>query len=98
MARVWGAEIFGVFAYPLAVATVAIMVLDYGFGLQVVKSIGGRHDRAPDVMQRALAGKWVLSIVVTVGALVAILWLADGTSRLGLAWLFLLYSLVGLFV
>ena len=38
MARVWGAEIFGVFAYPLAVATVAIMVLDYGFGLQVVKS------------------------------------------------------------
>jgi len=97
MARVWGAEIFGVFAYPLAVATVAIMVLDYGFGLQVVKSIGGRHDRARDVMQRALAGKWVLSIVVTVGALVATPWLADGTSTLALTWLLLLSSLVGSF-
>ena len=94
MARVWGADVFGVFAYPLAIATVAVMVVDYGFGLQVVRSIGTRPDAVEQVMLRSVAAKCLLSLLVAGGALVATPWLADDRGTLALTWLLLVSSLL----
>ena len=97
MARVWGAQLFGVFVYPFTIATIAVMVADYGFGLQVVKSVGARPGEVKDVMRRALAAKWLLSLFVVAAALVATPWLLDGASTAGLTWLLLISSLLGSF-
>src|SRR5919198_6566841 len=74
LARAWGAQVFGVFAYPFTIASVAVMVVDYGFGLQVVRSVGMRPEAVRDVMRRALAAKGLLSLLVVMGALVATPW------------------------
>ncbi len=97
MARVWGAQLFGVFAYPLTIATVAVMIADYGFGLQVVKTVGVRPDGVHEVMRRALAAKCLLSLVVSAAALIATPWLVDGTGTLALTWLLLVSSVLGSF-
>src|SRR5438067_135622 len=97
MARAWGAQVFGVFAYPLAIATIAVMVTDYGFALQVVRGIAGRPADVASVMRRALAAKWMLALAVAVAALIATPWLVGPDASLLLTWLLLLSSFLSSF-
>src|SRR5882762_7193855 len=97
MARVWGAETFGVFIYPFTVTSLAVMLVDYGFSLQLVRDIG----KAPGDVQAALHGKLgakvLLAVLLLLGALALTPTLiSDGYTR-SLTWLLLVAAILNSF-
>src|SRR5438876_5069504 len=97
MARVWGAQTFGVFIYPFTVTALAVMLVDYGFSLQLVRDIG----KAPWDVQAALHGKLgakvLLAILLVLGALAFTPKLMGGGSTRSLTWLLLLAAILNSF-
>src|SRR5690242_1513366 len=87
LARVWGPTEFGVFIYPMTLATLVTMLVDYGFGLQVVRDISRDSSRVEAVMSRALGSKLVLTAALTVMMLTAPLWLSLPRGVYGVFWL-----------
>lgn len=64
LARMWGARTFGLFVFPLTVANLAAMIVDYGYNLQLVRDIGRRPDGLVEAVRQGLSVKYALSVVV----------------------------------
>ncbi len=62
LARVWGPHTFGVFMYAFTVATLLSMIVDYGFGLQLVRDIGRNARGVNELVHRALGAKLSLTV------------------------------------
>ena len=71
MARVWGAQEFGVFLYPYTIASLVAMIVDYGYSLQLVRDVGAEPHRVEEIVSRALRVKVVLAAAVLLGVAVA---------------------------
>lgn len=60
LARRLGPEGFGVFAYGLALASLAIVLLNFGLSTAVLRRFGAEPERAIDALSEALTGKLLL--------------------------------------
>ncbi len=70
MAHAWGAETFGVFMFPFAIATVLVKLLDYGFGLQTVRDLVLSPGAARAIMDRTTGAKVALGFVTLLLAMI----------------------------
>src|SRR6266513_586501 len=89
LARVWGPREFGEFMYPFTVATLLVMIVDYGFGLQLVRDVGRSPHRVQDLVHSATGTKLLLTVGTVVLLGVAGRRLAPDTSQQWLLWLLL---------
>lgn len=64
LARAWGPDRFGVFMFAFTVASIAVMLVDYGFGLQTVRDVSRRPARAGKVIARSTVAKLVLAVIL----------------------------------
>ena len=60
LARRLGPDGFGVFAYGLAVASLAVMILNFGLSTAVLRRFGAEPERSLDALAEALTGKLLL--------------------------------------
>ena len=62
MARFWGPETFGIFMYPYVLAGIIVILIDYGFNLQLVRDVGRNRQDAHRLTCQALIVKpcWFL--------------------------------------
>lgn len=60
LARRLGPDGFGVFAYGLAVASLAVMPLNFGLSTAVLRRFGAEPERSLDALAEALTGKLLL--------------------------------------
>ena len=68
LARFWGPKIFSVFMYPFTVAAIIVIIVDYGFNLQLVRDVGKNTQDLHRLTCQALTIKTLLtSIVVVLG-------------------------------
>lgn len=70
LARKLGPEIFGQLAYWLAFSSLLALLVNYGFGLQLLREIGRDPNSAAKVYRATLAAKIVLSLLIIVVGLV----------------------------
>jgi O-antigen/teichoic acid export membrane protein len=80
MARLLGPSNFGVLMLWLSVATLVSLVANYGFTPYVLREIGADSSSAATVMCGVLTAKVLLTVVVVVGSMIALPFIAD-TSR-----------------
>ncbi len=80
LARFWGPETFGVFMYPFTLAGLVVILVDYGFNLQLVRDIGKNVEDVHRLTCRAIAIKsFLASIIIIVGIpLIIFLEVLDG--------------------
>lgn len=97
LARMWGAEKFGTFVYPLVISTLVVIVVDYGFGLQVLRDVGKTAERVKEIIWGALCLKVALSAVVLLLALVLTVWMPCTHGFRILLWLLLPAAVLGSF-
>lgn len=71
LARQLGPEGFGVFAYGLALASLAVVVLNFGLGTAILRRFGAEPDHKAEAMAQALTGKLLLLLPLFVLALAA---------------------------
>lgn len=72
LARIWGAGTFGAFMFPYVATTLIAMVVDYGFGLQLVRDIGRAPDRLKEIVAQAALAKVALVVPLIIGCGIAI--------------------------
>jgi len=71
LARFWGAETFGKFMYPFTLAGLTVILVDYGFNLQVVRDIGKDPGHVHYITCKALTIKLYLTIgMLLVGGII----------------------------
>ena len=97
MARVWGAATFGVFIYPFTVTSLAVMLVDYGFTLQLVRDIGKAPKDVQAVLHGKLGAKVLLTVLLVLGALAFTPNLMSGGYARSLTWLLLLAAILNSF-
>lgn len=64
LARIWGAHTFGTFMFPYVLSTFAVISIDYGFGLQLVKDIAKSREKTANIVAEAFGAKILLSVLV----------------------------------
>ena len=70
MARMWGPEKFGNFMYWFTVTSLVGLVVDYGFGQQLMREIGHSKEKTRSIVDGVMAAKALLTVgVVLVCAL-----------------------------
>ena len=69
MARIWGAETFGVFMYPFTLAGLIAILINYGFNLQIVRDVGKNPQNAHKITCLGLTVKIILTSLVVVLAM-----------------------------
>lgn len=72
LARVWGPETFGIFMYPFTLAALVVIIVDYGFNLQVVRDVGEEPTRVHEIISHALIIKFFLALLVIAAAVLLI--------------------------
>jgi O-antigen/teichoic acid export membrane protein len=97
LARSWGAEAFGAFMYAFTIASLAVMLVDYGFAIQTIKDISRHPARIRAVTARSLAGKVVLSVMLAAAFTVALVVLSPGHTLRWSATLLLAAAVVNSF-
>ncbi len=70
LARVYGPEEFGRFFYNFTLASMFLLVLEYGFGPQLRREIGRAPLAAPQIMGRVFIAKLLLAALVLLMVLV----------------------------
>lgn len=73
LARCWGPDTFGFFMYPFVLAGMVIILIDYGFNLQLVRDVGHSPEDVHELTCRALALKTILTALVAVFGVLALL-------------------------
>ncbi|MBY0235021.1 MAG: oligosaccharide flippase family protein [Burkholderiaceae bacterium] len=76
IARFIGAEQFGLLSYWMAIAGLMALPVNYGFGMQLLREVGGNREIAPIVMTETVVAKFALSALVFLVAGIACLVLA----------------------
>jgi len=64
LARVWDVRSFGAFMYSFTVSTLIGLLIDYGFGLQLLRDIGHEPSRTREIVSNALRAKLILLVPV----------------------------------
>jgi len=83
LARFWGAETFGKFMYPFTLAGLAVILVDYGFNLQVVRDIGKDPGHVHYITCKALTIKLYLTIgMIFLGGIIFLTFPLLGEYRL----------------
>jgi O-antigen/teichoic acid export membrane protein len=75
LARWLGPQSFGAFTYALALATLAVVPVNFGLSTYVLRSFGAEPERKREFMSVALAAKCLLAAGVLVVSAVALAWL-----------------------
>ena len=70
LARVYGPEEFGRFFYNFTLASMFLLVLEYGFGPQLLREIGRAPLAAPQIMGQVFIAKLLLTALVLLMVLV----------------------------
>ncbi len=87
LARVWGPSSFGRFMYPFTIATLIVMLVDYGFGLQLVRDVGRSPAQVVEIVRRAGATKLLLTVVAITVTAVTQHWVSETPSDQMLLWI-----------
>lgn len=66
LARELGPANFGLLAYWLAFASLLALIVNYGFGLQLLRELGRNRDAASTVIGATVSAKLVLTVIVVV--------------------------------
>jgi len=66
LARVWGPEPFGIFMYPFTLAAIIVILVDYGFNLQLVRDVGRNVQDAHRLTCQAVSIKTFLTAIVAI--------------------------------
>ncbi len=64
MARIWGPEKFGSFMYLFTVTSLIGLIVDYGFGQQLMRDIGYDQTKTRHIMSGVLTAKVILTACV----------------------------------
>ncbi|MFG6443434.1 lipopolysaccharide biosynthesis protein [Roseateles sp. LKC17W] len=88
LARALGPEGFGTFAYALALASMAIVLLNFGLGTAVLRQFGANPGGKPQALAEALTAKLLLLAPLLLASLLGV-WLMPGSARLVFAALLL---------
>lgn len=73
LARFWGPETFGVFMYPFTLAGIIIILVDYGYNLQLVRDVGKNIKDVHRLTCEAVTTKTILTIILFVIGLPSIM-------------------------
>ena len=85
MARIQGPDLFGRFAYWLAVATLVAVPVNFGLSTYLLREIGVQRERFHALMSAALTLKLIVVAVVMIGACMALPWLDPEADLLFIA-------------
>jgi len=66
LARVWGPEQFGIFMYTFTMAGIIVILIDYGFNLQLVKDVAKNNHDVHRLTCQALSIKTFLTTAVLI--------------------------------
>lgn len=80
LARLWGPQTFGTFAFVFSVCALLMLVVDFGFSLYLMREVAATPARAGALLAQSLRAKLVLCLPLLVLAGVA--WLAVGSATL----------------
>jgi O-antigen/teichoic acid export membrane protein len=72
LARLLGPEDFGRLMYGFTVATIAVLVIEYGFAQQLLRDIGKAPEQVKVIMGRVFLAKILLTLLVSGGVLGAL--------------------------
>lgn len=97
LARVWGADSFGTFMYPYILTTLATIVIDYGFGLQLVRDISRSRNETIYLVSKAFLAKLLLTFVVFGISWLVILFVQTDFTFTCLYWVLLISSALNSF-
>lgn len=89
MARTWGPEKFGSFMYAFTVTSLIGLVVDYGFGQQLMREIGHNRNNTRESMAGVLAAKLMLTGGVAVLCAIAFMTPWVQFQSAGLFWILL---------
>ncbi|WP_018985171.1 oligosaccharide flippase family protein [Methylophilus methylotrophus] len=89
MARLLGPHDFGLIAYSFTLATLLVLIVDYGFPQQILREIGTTPDKASQIVGEVLGTKILLSLFVL---LISIIYLSFFTREFAFVFGFLLLS------
>jgi O-antigen/teichoic acid export membrane protein len=64
LARVWGVNQFGTFMFSYTLSNLLVIILDYGYSLNLVKIIANKRKKVRDYTRAALYSKNILFILV----------------------------------
>ena len=92
LARVWGPDVFGSFMYPFAIAGIAMMVIGYGFGLQLVRDISKCPEAARHLTEEAFEVELIITLFVLIASLFISFMFIHETQTGLLFWILLLAS------
>ncbi len=70
MARMWGPEKFGSFMYWFTITSLLGLIVDYGFGQQLMREIGHDKERTSELMAGVLMAKLLLTLILVVSLVV----------------------------
>ena len=97
LARAWGAEVFGSFMLPYVITSLAVILIDYGFGLQLVRAISLMRNDAPRRVARALGAKLILTGLVFAGSVLILNLFRTSFEFQGLYWALMLATTLNSF-
>lgn len=75
LARFWGPETFGIFMYPFTLAGIIVILVDYGFNLQLVRDVGKNSQDVHRLICQAINIKTFLTAIVILAGLPFIIFL-----------------------
>jgi O-antigen/teichoic acid export membrane protein len=70
LARNLGPDTFGLFIYPYTLSSLIILIVDYGFNLQVVRNIAIDNNRFHDIITQTLFAKILLTVFVLINTFI----------------------------
>lgn len=92
LARAWGVKEFGAFMYCYTISMLAVILVEYGFSLQVVRDVAREPERVKEIVGRAFTVKTLLTAALLLmtaaaipimhlhGRLVTLIWLLLGAA------------------
>lgn len=87
MARVLGPADFGRFMYSFTLASIAVLIIEYGFVIQLLRDIGRNPNKVNSIMADAFTAKLLLTTgVILVSAILSVIFLS-GYQEILLFWL-----------
>jgi len=89
MARTWGPEKFGSFMYAFTVTSLIGLVVDYGFGQQLMRDIGNNRESTRQIMAGVLTAKLMLTVGIVVLCAIAVMMPWVHVQSTGLFWILL---------
>lgn len=97
MAKVLGPHDFGLVTYSFTLASLFVLIVDYGFSQQLLRDIGAHPEGVNDVMGRVLVTKVMLSIATLVICAVYLYFFPKNRTTEMVFWLLLASSILASF-